>query len=38
MIAAFAESVRSLGRAGLFSLSVLRASAPTREFLYELTR
>ncbi|HSR65146.1 MAG TPA: MlaE family lipid ABC transporter permease subunit [Xanthomonadaceae bacterium] len=34
----FAAATRSLGRAGLFSLSVLRASAPTRDFLAELTR
>src|SRR5690606_11632051 len=31
-------AVRSLGRAGLFSLSVLRASLPTRDFFAELTR
>ena len=29
---AFAESIRSIGRAGLFSLSVLRASKPTADF------
>lgn len=37
-MAAFAGSVRSLGRAGLFSLSVLRASSPTRDFFSELLR
>jgi len=31
-------ATRSLGRAGLFSLSVLRASTPTRDFLAELVR
>ena len=31
-------AIRSLGRAGLFSLSVLRASAPTRDLFVELTR
>jgi len=31
-------ATRSLGRAGLFSLSVLRASTPTRDFWRELTR
>ena len=35
---AFATTVQSLGRAGLFSLSVLRASRPTRDFFAELTR
>ena len=35
---AFATAIRSLGRAGLFSLSVFRASTPTRDFLAELTR
>jgi len=35
---AFAASVQSLGRAGLFSLSVLRASVPTRDFFAELVR
>ena len=35
---AFAATVQSLGRAGLFSLSVLRASLPTRDFFAELTR
>jgi len=34
----FVEATRSLGRAGLFSLSVLRASRPTRDFFAELTR
>ena len=28
----FIEATRSLGRAGLFSLSVLRASRPTADF------
>ncbi|MDR1076291.1 MAG: MlaE family lipid ABC transporter permease subunit [Xanthomonadaceae bacterium] len=31
-------SLRALGRAGLFSLSVLRASLPTRDFFAELTK
>ena len=31
-------AIRSLGRAGLFSLSVLRASVPTRDLFAELTR
>jgi phospholipid/cholesterol/gamma-HCH transport system permease protein len=31
-------ATRSLGRAGLFSLAVLRASAPSRDFLAELVR
>ena len=31
-------SIRSLGRAGLFSLSVLRASRPTADFFAELLR
>ena len=35
---AFATAIRSLGRAGLFSLSVFRASTPTRALLAELTR
>jgi len=35
---ALAETTRSVGRAGLFSLSVLRASRPTRDFWQELTR
>src|SRR5690606_33138706 len=34
----FASSIRSLGRAGLFSLTVLRGSLPTRDFLAELVR
>ncbi|MGO1002815.1 MlaE family lipid ABC transporter permease subunit [Lysobacter sp. CA196] len=34
----FIAATRSLGRAGLFSLSVLRASRPTRDFFRELTR
>jgi phospholipid/cholesterol/gamma-HCH transport system permease protein len=34
----FVSSIRSLGRAGLFSLTVLRGSLPTRDFLAELTR
>ena len=34
----FVAATRSLGRAGLFSLSVFRASAPTRDFFAELTR
>src|SRR6476659_11432275 len=34
----FVTATRSLGRAGLFSLSVLRASTPTRDFGVELTR
>jgi phospholipid/cholesterol/gamma-HCH transport system permease protein len=33
-----AASIRSLGRGGLFTLSVLRASRPTRDFLAELVR
>ena len=32
------ETIRSLGRAGLFSLSVLRASRPTADFFTELLR
>ena len=35
---AFATAIRSLGRAALFSLSVFRASTPTRDLLAELTR
>src|SRR5690606_33274028 len=31
-------AIRSLGRAGLFSLSVLRASLPSRDFFAELAR
>ena len=34
----FIAATRSLGRAGLFSLSVLRASTPTRDFFAELVR
>lgn len=34
----FAASVRTLGQAGLFSLSVLRASRPDGDFLRELVR
>ena len=34
----FIAATRSLGRAGMFSLSVLRASKPTRDFWRELTR
>ena len=33
-----AASLRSLGRAGLFTLSVFRSSVPTRDFFAELTR
>jgi phospholipid/cholesterol/gamma-HCH transport system permease protein len=35
---AFAETLRSLGRAGLFSLAVFRATRPTADFWQELTR
>ena len=35
---AFVDATRSLGRAGLFTLSVLRASTPTADFFRELTR
>ncbi|NZA27748.1 ABC transporter permease [Luteimonas sp. SJ-92] len=35
---ALVEATRSIGRAGLFSLSVLRASRPTRDFFAELLR
>lgn len=35
---AFTASLRSVGRAGLFTLSVFRASTPTREFFAELVR
>src|SRR5690606_32496805 len=35
---AFADATRSLGRAGMFSLSVLRASKPTADFFAELVR
>jgi phospholipid/cholesterol/gamma-HCH transport system permease protein len=34
----FANTVRTLGQAGLFSFSVLRASRPTADFLRELVR
>ena len=34
----FVSTTRSLGRAGLFSLSVLRASKPTADFFAELVR
>jgi phospholipid/cholesterol/gamma-HCH transport system permease protein len=34
----FAATVRTLGQAGLFSFSVLRASRPTADFLRELVR
>jgi phospholipid/cholesterol/gamma-HCH transport system permease protein len=34
----FVSATRSLGRAGLFSLSVLRASKPTADFFAELVR
>ncbi|WP_162823903.1 MlaE family lipid ABC transporter permease subunit [Lysobacter sp. TY2-98] len=34
----FASTVRTLGQAGLFSFSVLRASRPTADFLRELVR
>jgi len=34
----FATTVRTLGQAGLFSFSVLRASRPTADFLRELVR
>ena len=33
-----ASSLRSVGRAGLFTLSVFRASKPTKDFFAELTR
>ncbi|MCP6612669.1 ABC transporter permease, partial [Klebsiella pneumoniae] len=35
---AIAESIRAFGRAGLFSLTVLRGSLPTRDFIAELVR
>lgn len=35
---ALVDTVRSVGQAGLFALSVLRASKPTRDFLAELVR
>jgi phospholipid/cholesterol/gamma-HCH transport system permease protein len=34
----FVTATRSLGRAGLFTLSVLRASKPTKDFFAELVR
>ena len=33
---AFAEAIRSVGRGGLFGLTMLRGSVPTRDFLAEL--
>src|SRR5690606_22821783 len=38
LIGTLVAATRSLGRAGLFSLSVLRASKPTRDFFAELVR
>ena len=35
---AFVDTIRSLGRGGLFTLSVLRASKPTPDFFRELVR
>ncbi len=35
---ALIDTIRSIGQAGLFALSVLRASTPTRDFLAELVR
>ena len=35
---AFIEAMRSIGRAGLFGLTMLRGSVPTRDFLAELVR
>ena len=35
---AISDTIRSVGRAGLFTLSVLRASRPGRDFLAELVR
>ena len=35
---AFVSSIRALGRSGLFALTVLRGSAPTRELFSELVR
>ena len=35
---AFAEAIRSVGRGGLFGLTMLRGSVPTRDFLAELVR
>ncbi|MDR2871620.1 MAG: MlaE family lipid ABC transporter permease subunit [Xanthomonadaceae bacterium] len=37
-MAGFFGSLRALGRAGLFAVSVLRASVPTRDFLAELIK
>ena len=35
---AFAEAIRSVGRAGLFGLTMLRGSAPSRDLFAELVR
>ena len=35
---AFVDALRSVGRAGLFGLTMLRGSAPSRDFLAELVR
>ena len=35
---AFAAMIRAIGQSGLFTLAVLRASLPTRDFLAELVR
>ncbi len=35
---AFVDTIRSIGRAGMFSMSVFRATRPNRDFWYELTR
>ena len=35
---AFVDTIRSVGRAGLFGLTMLRGSAPSRDFLAELVR
>ena len=35
---AFVDAIRSVGRAGLFGLTMLRGSAPSRDFLAELVR
>ena len=35
---AFVDAIRSVGRAGLFGLTMLRGSTPTRDFLAELVR
>ena len=35
---AFVEALRSVGRAGLFGLTMLRGSTPSRDFLAELVR